>query len=115
HGQSEWNESGRFTGWMDVPLTELGWQEAKNAGELLASAGLLPDVLFTSVLKRAIHTANEALKITDRDWIPVQRSWRLNERHYGALQGKDKSQTLAEFGEEQFMTWRRSFDTPPPP
>lgn len=115
HGQSEWNEKGLFTGWMDVPLTDLGWQEARNAGELLASAGLLPDVLFTSVLKRAIHTANEALKTADRDWIPVQRSWRLNERHYGALQGKDKAQTLAEFGEEQFMTWRRSFDVPPPP
>ncbi|MEO7348788.1 MAG: phosphoglyceromutase [Terrimesophilobacter sp.] len=115
HGQSEWNEKNLFTGWMDVPLTDLGWQEARNAGELLASAGLLPDVLFTSVLKRAIHTANEALKTADRDWIPVQRSWRLNERHYGALQGKDKAQTLAEFGEEQFMTWRRSFDIAPPP
>lgn len=115
HGQSEWNEKNLFTGWMDVPLTELGWQEARNAGELLASAELLPDVLFTSVLKRAIHTANEALKTADRDWIPVQRSWRLNERHYGALQGKDKAQTLAEFGEEQFMTWRRSYDIAPPP
>lgn len=115
HGQSEWNEKNLFTGWMDVPLTDLGWQEARNAGELLASAGLLPDVLFTSVLKRAIHTANEALKTADRDWIPVQRSWRLNERHYGALQGKDKAQTLAEFGEEQFMTWRRSFGIAPPP
>lgn len=115
HGQSEWNEKNLFTGWMDVPLTDLGWQEARNAGELLASAGLLPDVLFTSVLKRAIHTANEALKTADRDWIPVQRSWRLNERHYGALQGKDKAQTLAEFGEEQFMTWRLSFGIAPPP
>lgn len=115
HGQSEWNEKNLFTGWVDVPLTELGWQEARNSGELLAAADLLPDVLFTSVLKRAIHTANETLKTADRDWIPVRRSWRLNERHYGALQGKDKAQTLAEFGEEQFMTWRRSFDVPPPP
>lgn len=115
HGQSEWNEKNLFTGWVDVPLTELGWQEARNSGELLAAAGLLPDVLFTSVLKRAIHTANEALKTADRDWIPVQRSWRLNERHYGALQGKSKPETMAEFGEEQFMTWRRSYDVPPPP
>ena len=115
HGQSEWNEKNLFTGWVDVPLTELGWQEARNSGELLAAAGLLPDVLFTSVLKRAIHTANEALKTADRDWIPVQRSWRLNERHYGALQGKSKPETLAEFGEEQFMNWRRSYDVPPPP
>lgn len=115
HGQSEWNEKNLFTGWVDVPLTELGWHEARNAGELLAAAALLPDVLFTSLLKRAIHTANEALTTADRDWIPVQRSWRLNERHYGALQGKDKAQVLAEFGEDQFMTWRRSFDVPPPP
>jgi 2,3-bisphosphoglycerate-dependent phosphoglycerate mutase len=115
HGQSEWNEKNLFTGWVDVPLTELGWQEARNAGELLASSGLLPDVQFTSLLKRAIHTANEALMSANRDWIPVQRSWRLNERHYGALQGKDKAQTLAEFGDEQFMTWRRSFDVAPPP
>lgn len=115
HGQSEWNEKNLFTGWVDVPLTELGWEEARNAGELMAAAGLLPDILFTSVLKRAIHTANEALKAADRDWIPVERNWRLNERHYGALQGKSKPQTLEEFGEEQFMTWRRSFDVPPPP
>lgn len=115
HGQSEWNATNRFTGWVDVPLTELGWQEARTAGELIAASGLLPDVLFTSVLKRAIHSANEALKTADRDWIPVQRSWRLNERHYGALQGKNKAQTLAEFGEEQFMIWRRSFDIAPPP
>lgn len=115
HGQSEWNEKNLFTGWVDVPLTDLGRTEARRSGELLAASGLLPDVLFTSVLKRAIHTANEALAAADRDWIPVERSWRLNERHYGALQGKDKAQTLAEFGEEQFMTWRRSFDVPPPP
>jgi 2,3-bisphosphoglycerate-dependent phosphoglycerate mutase len=115
HGQSEWNEKNLFTGWVDVPLTALGWQEARNAGELLSASGLLPDVQFTSLLKRAIHTANETLKTADRDWIPVQRSWRLNERHYGALQGKSKPQTLAEFGEDQFMTWRRSFDIAPPP
>ncbi|MCC6376259.1 MAG: phosphoglyceromutase [Microbacteriaceae bacterium] len=115
HGQSDWNEKNLFTGWVDVPLTELGRKEAKRAGELIAESGLLPDIVFTSLLKRAIHTANDALAVADRDWIPVERSWRLNERHYGALQGKDKAQTLAEFGEEQFMTWRRSFDVPPPP
>ncbi|MBB5632783.1 2,3-bisphosphoglycerate-dependent phosphoglycerate mutase [Cryobacterium mesophilum] len=115
HGQSDWNEKNLFTGWVDVPLTGLGRQEATNAGRLIADAGLLPDIQFTSVLKRAIHTANAAMAAADRDWIPVERSWRLNERHYGALQGKDKAQTLAEFGEEQFMTWRRSFDVPPPP
>ncbi|MBX3092660.1 MAG: 2,3-bisphosphoglycerate-dependent phosphoglycerate mutase, partial [Cryobacterium sp.] len=115
HGQSEWNEQNRFTGWVDVPLTDLGWQEARNAGELMATSGLLPDIQFTSLLKRAIHSANEALRVADRDWIPVERSWRLNERHYGALQGKNKAETLAEFGEDQFMTWRRSFDIAPPP
>ncbi|MBX3104824.1 MAG: phosphoglyceromutase [Cryobacterium sp.] len=115
HGQSDWNEKNLFTGWVDVPLTELGRKEARRAGELIAESGLLPDIVFTSLLKRAIHTANDALAVADRDWIPVERSWRLNERHYGALQGKDKAQTLAEFGEEQFMTWRRSFDVPPPP
>ncbi|MEO6942446.1 MAG: phosphoglyceromutase [Terrimesophilobacter sp.] len=115
HGQSDWNAKNLFTGWVDVPLTDLGWQEAKSAGRLLAESGLLPDIQFTSLLKRAIHSANTALAEADRDWIPVERSWRLNERHYGALQGKDKAQTLAEFGEEQFMTWRRSFDIAPPP
>ena len=115
HGESEWNQKNLFTGWVDVPLTERGRVEARRAGELLTEAGLLPDIVFTSLLKRAIHTANTALAVTDRDWIDVRRSWRLNERHYGALQGKDKAQTLAEFGEEQFMTWRRSFDVPPPP
>ena len=114
HGQSTWNKSNQFTGWMDVPLTELGREEGRRAGELLAGSGLLPDIQYTSVLKRAIHTANLALEVADRDWIDVKRSWRLNERHYGALQGKDKAQTLAEYGEDQFMTWRRSFDTPPP-
>lgn len=115
HGQSEWNKTNQFTGWVDVGLTEQGRAEGKRAGELIAESGLLPDTLYTSVQKRAIHTANLALEAADRDWIPVKRSWRLNERHYGALQGKDKAQTLEEFGEEQFMTWRRSFDVPPPP
>jgi 2,3-bisphosphoglycerate-dependent phosphoglycerate mutase len=115
HGQSEWNEKNLFTGWVDVPLTDLGRQEGRRAGELIAASGLLPDVQFTSVLKRAIHTAQLALAAADRDWIPVERNWRLNERHYGALQGKNKAETLEEFGEEQFMTWRRSFDVPPPP
>jgi len=115
HGQSEWNKSNQFTGWVDVGLTELGREEGRRAGELLAASGLLPDVLYTSRLKRAIHTANIALDVADRDWIDVKRSWRLNERHYGALQGLDKADTLAKYGQEQFMQWRRSFDTPPPP
>lgn len=114
HGQSEWNQKNLFTGWVDVRLTEQGRGEAARAGEQLAESGLLPDVLHTSVLSRAIQTANLAMETADRLWIPVRRSWRLNERHYGALQGKDKAQTLAEYGEEQFMLWRRSFDTPPP-
>ncbi|MFG6504413.1 phosphoglyceromutase [Microbacterium sp. P05] len=115
HGQSEWNELNLFTGWVDVRLTEQGKAEAARGGQLLAEAGLLPDVLHTSVLSRAIQTANLALDAADRLWIPVTRSWRLNERHYGALQGKDKAQTLEEFGPEQFKLWRRSFDVPPPP
>jgi 2,3-bisphosphoglycerate-dependent phosphoglycerate mutase len=115
HGQSEWNKTNQFTGWVDVRLTDQGKDEAARGGRLLAESGLLPDVLHTSVLSRAIQTANIALDAADRLWIPVQRSWRLNERHYGALQGKDKAQTLEEFGEEQFMLWRRSFDVPPPP
>jgi 2,3-bisphosphoglycerate-dependent phosphoglycerate mutase len=115
HGESEWNKANLFTGWVDVPLSEKGRVEAARGGQLLAEQGLLPDVLHTSVLKRAIATAELALAEADRQWIPVTRSWRLNERHYGALQGKDKAATLAEFGEEQFMLWRRSYDTPPPP
>ena len=115
HGESEWNKANLFTGWVDVPLSEKGREEAARGGQLLAEHGLLPDVLHTSVLKRAIATAELALAEADRQWIPVKRSWRLNERHYGALQGKDKAATLAEYGEEQFMLWRRSYDTPPPP
>ena len=115
HGESEWNSKNLFTGWVDVDLNEKGVGEAKRGGDLLQSEGLLPDVLHTSVLLRAIHTANLALDACGRHWIPVRRSWRLNERHYGDLQGKDKAQTLAEYGEEQFMLWRRSYDTPPPP
>ncbi len=115
HGQSEWNEKNLFTGWVDVDLTDLGRAEALRGGELLVENDLLPDILYTSRLQRAINTANIALGAADRIWIDVKRSWRLNERHYGALQGKDKAQTLAEYGEEQFMLWRRSYDTPPPP
>ena len=115
HGNSDWNQKNLFTGWVDVRLSEQGVGEAKRAGELLAASGLKPDVLYTSLLSRAIQTANYALDTADRLWIPVKRSWRLNERHYGALQGKDKAQTLAEYGNEKFMEWRRSFDVPPPP
>ena len=114
HGESEWNAKNLFTGWVDVPLSEKGVGEARRGGTLLTDAGVLPDVVHTSLLRRAITTANLALDAADRHWIPVKRHWRLNERHYGALQGKDKKQTLAEFGEEQFMLWRRSYDTPPP-
>ena len=115
HGNSVWNQENLFTGWVDVDLSELGRQEAKRAGELLAESGLKPDLLYTSRLKRAINTANIALDAANRSWIDVKRDWRLNERHYGALQGKDKAQTLAEYGPEQFQIWRRSFDVPPPP
>ena len=114
HGQSDWNEKNLFTGWVDVRLTDKGREEARRGGELLRERGLLPDVLYTSLLTRAIETADLALLAADRAWIPVVRDWRLNERHYGDLQGKDKAQTLAEYGEEQFMLWRRSFDVPPP-
>jgi 2,3-bisphosphoglycerate-dependent phosphoglycerate mutase len=115
HGESEWNAKNLFTGWVDVALSDQGRQEAAAGGRLLTEAGVLPDVVHTSLLRRAITTAHLALDAADRHWIPVKRSWRLNERHYGALQGKDKKQTLAEFGEEQFMLWRRSYDVPPPP
>ena len=114
HGESTWNATNQFTGWVDVPLSTKGTGEATHAGELLKSVGLLPDVLHTSLLRRAISTANLALDAADRHWIPVRRSWRLNERHYGDLQGKDKKQTLQTYGEEQFMLWRRSYDVPPP-
>ncbi|MDQ1104849.1 2,3-bisphosphoglycerate-dependent phosphoglycerate mutase [Nocardioides zeae] len=115
HGESEWNAKNLFTGWVDVALTEKGRGEAVRGGELLREAGVLPDVVHTSLQRRAINTAALALDAADRHWIPVRRSWRLNERHYGALQGKDKKQTLEQYGEEQFMLWRRSFDVPPPP
>jgi 2,3-bisphosphoglycerate-dependent phosphoglycerate mutase len=115
HGESDWNAKNLFTGWVDVDLSEKGRAEAVRGGELIAARSLLPDVLHTSVLQRAISTAEIAMRAADRSWIPVRRSWRLNERHYGALQGKDKKQTLEQFGEEQFMLWRRSYDTPPPP
>ena len=114
HGQSVWNAKNLFTGWVDVPLSETGEQEARRGGELLREHDLLPDVCHTSLMRRAISTANLALDVVDRHWIPVRRDWRVNERHYGALQGKDKKQTLAEFGEEQFMLWRRSYDVAPP-
>ncbi|QNK53854.1 phosphoglyceromutase [Dermacoccus sp. PAMC28757] len=115
HGESDWNAKNLFTGWVDVPLTDKGRAEAVRGGELLKEADLLPDVVHTSLLRRAIMTANLSLDAADRHWIPVKRDWRLNERHYGALQGKNKKETLEAYGEEQFMTWRRSFDTPPPP
>ncbi len=115
HGESEWNAKNLFTGWVDVDLTATGRDEAKRGGELLAENGILPDVVHTSLLTRAIRTSQLALEAADRMWIPVRRNWRLNERHYGALQGKNKKETLEEFGEEQFMLWRRSYDVPPPP
>jgi 2,3-bisphosphoglycerate-dependent phosphoglycerate mutase len=114
HGESEWNAKNLFTGWVDVALSEKGVAEALRGGTLLTDAGVLPDVVHTSLLRRAITTANLALDVADRHWIPVKRSWRLNERHYGALQGKDKKQIRDEYGEEQFMLWRRSYDVPPP-
>lgn len=115
HGESTWNEKNLFTGWVDVDLTDKGRTQAVRGGELLAEQGVLPDVLYTSLMRRAIITANLALEAADRLWIPVHRDWRLNERHYGALQGLDKAETLAKYGQEQFMAWRRSYDTPPPP
>ncbi|HWV77396.1 MAG TPA: phosphoglyceromutase [Isoptericola sp.] len=114
HGESEWNAKNLFTGWVDVPLSEKGTAEAKRGGELLKESGVTPDVVHTSLLRRAINTANLALDAADRHWIPVKRNWRLNERHYGDLQGKDKKQVRDQYGEEQFMLWRRSYDVPPP-
>jgi len=115
HGESEWNSKGLFTGWVDVGLSAAGAQEAANGGKLLARSGLNPSAVHTSVLTLAIQPANIALEEAGLLWLPTRRSWRLNERHYGALQGKDKARTRQEFGEEQFMLWRRSYDVPPPP
>ena len=115
HGESEWNARNLFTGWVDVGLSDKGRDEAARGGRMLAESGILPDVVHTSLLTRAITTANIALGEAGRAWIPVVRNWRLNERHYGDLQGKDKKATLEEYGEEQFMLWRRSYDVPPPP
>ena len=115
HGESEWNAKNLFTGWVDVDINAKGVGEAERAAVLLQEEDLLPEVLHTSLLRRAIHTAYIALDGCDRHWIPVRRSWRLNERHYGDLQGKNKAETLAQYGEEKFMLWRRSYDTPPPP
>ncbi|WP_250281970.1 MULTISPECIES: phosphoglyceromutase [unclassified Frankia] len=115
HGESTWNRENLFTGWVDVDLSDKGRQEAARGGELLRDAGALPDVVHTSLLLRAIRTAWIALDTAGRTWIPVHRSWRLNERHYGGLQGLNKAETLAEYGEEKFTLWRRSYDTPPPP
>lgn len=114
HGESEWNRLNLFTGWTDVDLSEKGWDEARAAGRLMRSEGLAFDVCYTSYLKRAIHTANAALGEMDMEWIPVKRSWRLNERHYGALQGLNKSETAEKYGEEQVRLWRRSYDVRPP-
>ncbi|HEX5596811.1 MAG TPA: phosphoglyceromutase [Micromonosporaceae bacterium] len=115
HGESDWNAKNLFTGWVDVDLSPKGEAEARRGGELMREHNLLPDVMHTSLLRRAIRTGEMALHATDRSWIAVRRSWRLNERHYGALQGKDKKQTLEQYGEAQFKLWRRSYDTPPPP
>ena len=115
HGESEWNAKNLFTGWVDVGLTEKGKAEAARAGELMGDDGVRPDVLHTSLLRRAIRTAELALDAADRSWLPVRRSWRLNERHYGGLQGLDKAATREKYGDEQFMRWRRSYDEPPPP
>jgi len=114
HGESDWNRENRFTGWTDVDLSETGRAEARAAGQLFKREGYAFDLLFTSVLKRAISTANLALEEMDALWLPVQRSWRLNERHYGALQGLNKAETAAKFGEDQVKVWRRSYDVPPP-
>jgi 2,3-bisphosphoglycerate-dependent phosphoglycerate mutase len=115
HGESEWNAKNLFTGWVDVGLSDKGMAEAAHAGELMRDAGLRPDVVHTSLLRRAIRTAELALDAADLAWLPVLRSWRLNERHYGALQGLDKSATREKYGDDQFKRWRRSYDEPPPP
>src|SRR5215470_973809 len=115
HGESDWNRENRFTGWTDVDLSPTGIEEARRAGQVLHQQGFTFDVAFTSVLKRAIRTLWIVLDGMDLMWIPVERSWRLNERHYGALQGLNKAETAAKFGEEQVKLWRRSYSTPPPP
>jgi 2,3-bisphosphoglycerate-dependent phosphoglycerate mutase len=115
HGESTWNLDNRFTGWTDVDLTAQGAAEACHAGKLLADAGFTFDLAYTSVLKRAIRTLWLALDAMDLMWVPVKNDWRLNERHYGALQGLDKAETAAKYGDEQVLVWRRSYDTPPPP
>ncbi|NLI18709.1 MAG: phosphoglyceromutase [Actinomycetales bacterium] len=115
HGESDWNAKNLFTGWVDVPLSDKGVQEAIHGGTLMTDAGILPDIVHTSLLRRAISTANLALDKADRHWIPVKRHWRLNERHYGALQGMNKKEIRDQYGDEQFMLWRRSYDVPPPP
>jgi 2,3-bisphosphoglycerate-dependent phosphoglycerate mutase len=115
HGESTWNAENRFTGWVDVGLSDKGRAESARAGALLRDRDVLPDVVHTSLLRRAFVTAQDALDVCDRGWIPVRRTWRLNERHYGDLQGKNKSQVREQYGDEQFMAWRRSYDTPPPP
>ena len=115
HGESDWNKENRFTGWTDVDLSAKGREEAKEAGRLLLEAGLTFDVAYTSVLKRAIRTLWIVMDTMDLMWIPVLRDWRLNERHYGALQGLNKAETAAKHSEEQVLVWRRSYDTPPPP
>ena len=115
HGESTWNLDNRFTGWTDIGLTDLGVQQARDAGALLKASGFEFDVTYTSVLKRAIWTLWHALDAMDRTWLPVHNDWRLNERHYGALQGLDKAETARQYGDEQVLIWRRSYDTPPPP
>ncbi len=115
HGESVWNRENRFTGWTDVDLSELGVAEARKAAEVLRDAGFEFDIAYTSVLKRAIRTLWIALEVMDRVWIPIHPNWRLNERHYGALQGLNKAETAARFGEKQVLLWRRSYDVPPPP
>ena len=114
HGESEWNKLNLFTGWTDVDLSDKGREEAKNAGRIMKEEGYDFDVCYTSYLKRAIHTLNIALDEMDRAWLPVHKSWKLNERHYGALQGLNKSETAEKYGEEQVKIWRRSFDVKPP-
>src|SRR5256714_9757611 len=115
HGESEWNRENRFTGWVDVDLSHKGLEEARAAGRLLRAEGYRFEIAFTSVLRRAIRTLWIALDELDQVWVPEEKHWRLNERHYGALQGLNKAEMAAEYGEQQVLAWRRSYDTPPPP